>query len=317
MSPPSSPSPEQFVVSIPADIEREDRILAGLTARQVAIFAVTGLAIWFAYLTVGRLFALPVFGGIAVVLVTAGAVLALGRRDGMTADRLVLAALRHARTPRRQVLAPEGVPGPPGWLQPPPGPPPAPVDLPVETIGADGVVDLGPDGVAVLAEASTVSFALRAPHEQHALVAAFARWLNSLTGPAQILVRAEWVDLTPLVAELEQTAPTLPHPALEQAARDHAEFLAQLGEASDLLRRQVLLVLTEPDPGRDRALAAERVKQRLDAAARALAAAEITVSPLDGGQVAAVLAVTANPLAPARGLDGWATPDEVITGGGR
>jgi hypothetical protein len=260
------------------------------------------------------------FTGLALPVVAAGALLALGRRDGISADRLALAAFRHARTPRRQVLAPDGVPDPPGWADavarlPSPGSPlPSPLRLPVEAISPDGVIDLGDAGVAVIAGASTVSFALRAPREQVALVAGFARWLNSLIAPVQILVRADWVDLAPMAAGLEENAPTLPHPALEAAAHEHAAFLDALNSGTDLLRRQVLLVVTEPHPGRDRRQAAERARQRLDGAARALAAADITVTPLDGGQVTALLATAANPCAPARPLEGWATPDQVITG---
>jgi hypothetical protein len=314
----------QYAVSIPADVERDDKILFGLTGRQVAILSATGAAIWLAYAAVGQRLPLPVFAALALPVVAAGALLAWGRRDGISADRLALAAFRHARTPRRQVLAPEGVPHPPGWVDtaarpPSPGSPVlAPLRLPVEAISPDGVIDLGDAGVAVIAETSTVSFALRAPREQLALVAGFARWLNSLTAPVHILVRAEWVDLAPMAAGLEENAPTLPHPALEAAAHEHAAFLDALGSSGDLvgelLRRQVLLVVTEPHPGRDRRQAAERCRQRLDGAARALAAADITVTPLDGGQVTALLATAANPLAPARPLEGWAAPDQVITG---
>jgi len=93
---------------------------------------------------------------------------------------------------------------------------------------------------------STVNFALRTPAEQEGLVAGFGRYLHSLTAPVQILIRAQRLDLTGQIAELRDRAGGLPHPALEQAALEHADYLAQLAEHSDLLRRQVLLVLREP-----------------------------------------------------------------------
>jgi hypothetical protein len=49
---------------------------------------------------------------------------------------------------------------------------------------------------------STVNFALRSPAEQDALAAAYGRWLNSLTGPAQVLIRARRADLTGTRARL-------------------------------------------------------------------------------------------------------------------
>ena len=96
------------------------------------------------------------------------------------------------------------------------------------------------------AAVSTVNLALRTPAEQDALTAAFGRWLNSVTGPVQILIRAGRADLSGAVAALEDTAPALPDPALEDAALDHAAFLTELAASRDLLTRQVLLVTREP-----------------------------------------------------------------------
>ena len=57
--------------------------------------------------------------------------------------------------------------------------------LPFAGISADGIVDLGADGLAVICRASAVTFSLRTPTEQEALVAGFARLLNSLAGPSR------------------------------------------------------------------------------------------------------------------------------------
>jgi hypothetical protein len=264
-------------------------------------------------------------------------VLALGRRDGLPLDRLVLAAIRQARAPRRLVLAPEGVAAPPDWVNAVPDVPlPAPLRLPPQAISADGVVDLGADGVAVVCAASTVSFALRTSEEQAALVGVFGRWLNSLSGAAQIVVRAEDVDITPLISGLRAHATALPHPELEQAAIEHADFLADLARRRDLLRRRVLVVLREPRHGgaslgqrgtrggRGDAGAAQRVLRRADETVRALSAAGIRVQVLDGGQAAAALAACCNPWRPTSAPDsatattagGRAGPDQVITSTG-
>ena len=50
-----------------------------------------------------------------------------------------------------------------------------------------GVVDLGPDGYAVLAAADPVDLGLRTPAEQTALIAGFAGLLHALTAGIQIL----------------------------------------------------------------------------------------------------------------------------------
>ncbi len=113
-------------------------------------------------------------------------------------------------------------------------------------IGTDGVIGLGAGGAAAMAAVSTVNFALRSPAEQDATTTAYGRWLNSLTGPAQILIRAGRADVTGAVAALREAAPALPHPALEQAALEHAVFLASLAEERDVLTRQAPLVIREP-----------------------------------------------------------------------
>jgi hypothetical protein len=178
---------------------------------------------------------------------------------------------------------------------------------------------------------STVSFALRTPGEQAALVGAFGGWLNALTGPAQILVHAQPINLGPAITLLHERAAALPHPALEDAALEHARFLAELAATRELLGRQVLIVIREPYSApnnatgtgagsggrghRDAGAAALRVLQRAEQTTRALAAAGINTYLLDGAQAAAVLAAAADPTAPP--MDpGLAMPDEPVTASG-
>jgi len=320
----SYPDPGPEPVRIPADVDREDRLLADLTARQVAILAATGVVLWLAFMATRRLVPPAVFAGAAAPVALAAVVVALGKRDGLSLDRLLAAALRQARAPRRLVTAPEGISPPPQWVDPAAavqaGPLPAPLRLPASAISAAGAIDLGGDGVAAVAATSTINFALRTPAEQQALVSAFGRWLNSLQSGAQILIRAHRIDLSGMVAGLQDSAGGLPHPALERAALDHAAFLAGLAQERDLLARQVLLAVREPAPGggvhgrppEALARAADRARRRIDDAARALAAADLAVTVLDGPQAAAVLAACCAPgLLPADA--GVAPPGQVIT----
>ncbi|MFC4464003.1 PrgI family protein [Streptomyces xiangluensis] len=339
-------------VRIPADVDREDTVLANLTARQLLILAVTGIVLYGVWSLTRAFVPLPVFLIPAVPIGATAAFLALGRRDGMPLDRLMLAALRQRITPRHQVAAPEGIHPAPGWLarqanepeQPTGGVAPGALQLPAEGVSETGVVDLGTDGVVVVAVCSTVNFALRTPAEQDSLVTAFGRYLHSLTAPVQVLIRTERLDLSAQISELRQRAPSLPHPALEAAAREHADYLAQLGQGSDLLCRQVLLVLREPlgsgapadasggdspwaafarrrkaapdGGGEDRAVrrAAEaRLVRRLGEAVELLGPIGVVVTPLDAGQVTAVVAAACNPdslLPPTSALAG---ADDVIT----
>ncbi|MCP2337483.1 PrgI family mobile element protein [Actinomadura rupiterrae] len=305
-------------VLIPADLEREDRLLWGLSARQLAILAVAAVVAWLLYGLAARLAPEAVALAVAAPPLAAGSALALFRRDGVGLDRLLLAAWRQNRTTRRQVYAPEGVPAPcalgPDTDQPPPGV----LNLPVRSVRGDGVLDLGADGVAVIVDCSTISFALRTDEEQMALVAAFGRWLNSLTHPVQVVVVAERINLRPAIERLRADAPGLAHAALERAALEHAAFLARLGSSRDLLRRRVLLVLREPfeSGGHDVAGAAGRVLRRAEDACHALAGAQVITRILDASQTTAVLAACLDPDMPP-GLTDLAAPGDPVTGSRR
>jgi hypothetical protein len=300
-------------VRIPADVEHEDRLLAGLTARQLAILGVAGVLLWAAYDATRHLVPIAAFAAVAAPFAVVATGLALGRMDGMSADRLVVAAWRQRRAPRHLVPAPEGVASPPAFLGIDPGPLPAPLRLPIAGVEHTGVIDLGADGQAVICRATAVTFSLRTPVEQEALVASFARFLSSLAEPVQILVRAEPVDLTPTITELLTTAPGLPHSGLEAAAREHARFLSELCATADLLRREVLVVLRQPVASQSDAHdASVRLRRRADEAAAALAAAGVSLVVLDAAAASACLTRSLDPAAPPR-PEGTSATTEVVS----
>ncbi len=308
---------DDSIARIPADVEQPDKIIGSFTARQVIILSGTGALLYAAYLAAAD-HVPPLVCAVVALPVAIGAVLlAIGRHDGISLDRYVLAAIRHHRFPKNLVSSPEDIPMPPAWIAANARRPPAPLKLPARGVAGDGLIDLGPDGIAAVAEISTVSFALRTPDEQDALVAVFGRWLNSLSGPAQILVRAERVDLSDTIATLHDNACRLPHPALASAALEHAAFLSDLSDRHDLLRRQVLLIIREPavaTNGRD--AAAARALRRLDEASRVLGSCGLTARLLDVRAVATLLAACFDPSAPPLPDDDLALPGEVITTGG-
>ena len=297
-------------VQITADVDRPDKILLGLSARQLAILAVPALGLWAAYAAARHHLPLVLFAALGAPVVLGALVLALGRRDGLGLDRLVVMALRQARAPRRAVPAPEGVTRAPTWAGVDRTRPPAPLHLPPEAIGDDGTVDLGAHGVALVAEAQTVSFSLRAPAEQHGLVVAFGRYLNSLAAPIQVVVHSQPVDLAARVTALRAQAGGLPHPALEAAALAHAAFIEDLAASRDLLARRVLVVLRDPAGGPD---APARLRRRAADAAASLGAAGIALQVLDTTAATAAVQGALDPSAPPR-PPGLAPPGALVTG---
>ncbi|MWA02773.1 PrgI family protein [Actinomadura sp. LD22] len=313
-------------VKIPADVDQPDKILYGLTAKQVTILAGTAAACLWVLLTFGPLVPFPVLVAVLVPVAAAGIVLAFARHDGMNLDRYTLAAFRHLRASKQRVTTSEPVQPPPAWCRMR-GRLPEPLRLPVRTVRQDGALELAQGGVAVIVRAGTVAFGLRTAGEQAGLVAVFGRWLNSLDAPVQILVQARPVDLTGLADHITRHAPALPDPALEEAARAHAAFLTDLGTEHDLLIRQVLIAITGHIPasatasvlpwrrrerrrvGRDSAAAV--ALRRAAEAVQSLAALGVPAEVLDANSTTAALTESLSPGEPP--LVDTPTSDDVIT----
>lgn len=266
---------------VPANVNEPDRIAFGLTFRQLAIIGGAGLMGFGCYHTYGPLLP-PVAWVIAGIIVFAGAVVvAIGRRDGQPLDVWLRHGFAFSRSPH--TLAP-GQPrtssvatlaGKPSV--------PAPLRSPVTSISPAGVLTSEGSGKVLIA-CGTTNIHLRTGGEQGALLDGFGRFLNSLSGPAQLLVAAQRHDLTVYAQATADFAPRLPHPALRTAADDYAGFLLDLDAERDPLRRQVLAVVTG--------------EQSADAAVRALSGLGVEAAVLDGPAVAAALATAVDPFCP-------------------
>jgi hypothetical protein len=300
---------------IPADIDTPDKIVYGLTARQLAILAVAGVIVYGLYKTLGRQLPAPVFIGLLIPIAGAAVVLALGRRDGLPLDRWLLAAIRHTRNPKRLAPPPTDPADPVAMWAPAATPPPhlPPLRLPAQAISESGVIDTGPRAVALVAS-TTVNIGLRTGDEQAALIGAFGRWLNSLSGPVQIVISAQRVDLSSHAARLAEAADTLANPALAEAARDYAGFLDELAQRRDPLWRTVAIAVTATgDTGHGTGLQTE-VLRRAEQTASALSALGAQTAVLDGGRATAVLTCAVDPYTPAEATWPRARPDTPITG---
>ncbi|MGC5054857.1 PrgI family mobile element protein [Micromonospora sp. DT48] len=298
---------------IPADVEAPDRLLYQLSPRQVAILATAAAVAYLLWRALLGHVPMPVLLAALVPLLGAATVLALGRRDGLSLDAWLVAAVRGSRTPRRQVPVPGGKA--PRWAPRPVGvagdlTPPALLRLPARAIAANGVVDLGGSSAAMVA-VTTVNLGLRTSAEQAALVGAYARWLNGLTAPVQIVVSTQPVDLAGHAQRIADAADLLPSPALADAAADYAEFLLDVEEERQPLWRTVTIVHTATGARRD-----TDVLRAAEHTAAALQGVGAATRVLDGPAVAAVLAAAVDPYTlPLSGER--ALPDEPVTGGQR
>jgi len=277
-------------VRLPADIELEDRLAFGLTARQLLLLAASALTAYGSYLLAAALPPLGLARALAAPLAICGSLLALGRFEGLPADRLALAALRHLRGPRRRVLAPEGIPAPLHGLPTPVRL--APIRLPVRAILRSGVVALEGGSFCLILRATGASFSLRSDEEQAALVEAFGRFLNALADPIEIVVRSEPVELAPLLGRLSEQIAVLPA-LLRRAGEAHLRFLGELAAREGVRRREILLVLTARS--RERTVAGQALERRAGEAAEILRAAGVELRPLGGEEAAALLGRVLDP----------------------
>ncbi|WP_280448458.1 PrgI family protein [Nocardia brasiliensis] len=340
------------IVRIPADVERSDRIIGPFTIRQVAVLATTALLLYTVWIATRTLVS-PLIFALAVtpiaVLVTVAIVT---RRDGLSADLLLVAAIRHRFRPRHLVTSHgHTVAGraAPRWITDRAtgsrSRPPAPAALTAESMrlpesvsgsasGGVGVIDLGTDGLVVVAVAGTLNLSLRTPAEQDSLVGQLAGWLHTLRQPVQILIRSARLDLTGHITGLHTAAQQM-SPDLAAAALDHAEHLADLVAAENPTHRQVLLVWREPMPGLRatgiratlagggrarhklssvaRRGAESRLLRRMNEAADVLAPLGISVTALDDTQASAVLASCTNPESLVCAAADIAAPSAIIT----
>ncbi|MFD4439875.1 PrgI family mobile element protein [Nocardia sp. NPDC058519] len=338
------------IVRIPADVERSDRILGPFTIRQVAVLATTGLLLYSAWLATRAVISPPIFLVVATPIAVVVTVAILTRRDGLSADLLLMAAIRHRLRPRHLVASRDNARAQaPRWItdratrsRPRP---PAPAALTAQAArlpesvtgsgsGGVGVIDLGTDGLAVVAVAGTLNLSLRTPTEQDSLVGQLAGWLHTLRQPVQILVRSARLDLTEHITGLHTAAAQM-SPDLAAAALDHADHLTALAAAENPTHRQVLLIWREPAeglattrsrarlPGRGRARRApsaaarrgaeSRLQRRMNEAADVLAPLGISVTALDDTQATAVLTSCTNPEGLVSAAADIAVPSAIIT----
>jgi hypothetical protein len=264
----------------------EDRLAWGLTARQLVILAATALVCYGVFSAGASSLPLPVAAALGAPLGLVGVVLALGRRDGLSGDRLALAAARHLTQSPWRVAPPDGLtvalPGAPAQRGV------SLLRVPVRTIRDSGVVELADGTSALLLAASATSWSLRSEEEQAAVAEAYGKWLNSLVEPTAITVCSQRVDLGEQASAIQQAAGELPHPALRRSASAYARFLAELANQDEgLRRREILLVLSTRS--RERETTRAELERRAAETAGLLHAAGVELRWLDGTEAAVLL----------------------------
>jgi hypothetical protein len=107
----------------------------------------------------------------------------------------------------------------------------------------DGVVEVSGGEYRAVLEVSGTARPFEDDARLEGLLAGFGAFLNGLSHPLQVLVRATPVDLTRYVSTLEERGRELLETQLAGLAHDHAEFVQSLARRRTLLERRFYVVV--------------------------------------------------------------------------
>jgi hypothetical protein len=269
-------------VWVPADLDIADKILFGLTFRQVVLLAPIGLGLLGAWRSLTATVPLPLLAAATVPIAAIAFALATVRKDGAGLDQLIWNALKTPKRPVASGNAPASARGPmqllTGKRHQKAAAPTVPAKGPVRAVSAEGLLDLGPAGWAGAADVGFVNFGLRSGAERASLIAAFARLLHGTDAHLQVCVSTRPVDLSAYLARLAAKRTELQNEPLARAAADHQRWLTRLVASKTLLRREITAVVR--CPGRDGAVWAigqvEAFAAQIGVASHRLDRAELT-----------------------------------------
>lgn len=137
------------------------------------------------------------------------------------------------------------------------------VHLGTAYIREDMLVLSGPAYRAVL-EVAPINYSFKSEEEQWALVNAYSTFLNSLSYPLQLLVRAVPIDVSRYLADLEECASKLESRRLRELAADHLVYVRQEARRQELIDRHFYVVIPAEESGtRVEVLKEESARRRL------------------------------------------------------
>jgi hypothetical protein len=114
----------------------------------------------------------------------------------------------------------------------------------------DGVVSLADAEYRAILEVNGTARPFEDEKRLAVLLAGFAMFLNGLSYPVQILVRASPVDLSRYLAALEERGRTDLDGQLADLAHDHAAFIQKLARQRTLLERRFYVVVPAENAAR-------------------------------------------------------------------
>jgi hypothetical protein len=106
--------------------------------------------------------------------------------------------------------------------------------LPISEIRSDTII-LKDGGLRAILRIDWVNLDLKNSDEQQIILERYKRFLNGLDFPIQILVRNNYLDLTPYVQYMQKNVNRIENDALKEQGQNYISFLEQINVAQGLL----------------------------------------------------------------------------------
>ncbi|MFH1424370.1 MAG: PrgI family protein [archaeon] len=209
---------------IPQALKYEEKIILGMTFKQLAYVGVAGLVSVIVFKT-----PIPLFAKVPIIalLMTAGGALAF-----LKLDEKALNAFNHFKSPRKM-----------GYM-----------DTNMSSfVGVkrvrDDAIELDDNTIRAVIQVMPINFAIRAEDDRNAIIRSFQKFLNSLDFPVQILVRTVNLNLDSYVEYLRSTVGkkvSKKNQRLKVMLDDYCDFLEKYVNENAVQDRLFYLII----PGR-------------------------------------------------------------------
>lgn len=114
--------------------------------------------------------------------------------------------------------------------------------VPIKEI-RDGVVILEDGQYCAVLLASSINFALKSSDEQHAILAQFQAFLNTLDFSLQIYVQSRRLDISPYLAILSEREPDQYNDLMKIQLREYMEFIKAFTTEVDIMSKNFFVVV--------------------------------------------------------------------------
>lgn len=108
----------------------------------------------------------------------------------------------------------------------------------------DGMILMKDGGMRAILMASSINFALKSEDEQHAILAQFQAFLNTLDFSLQIYVQSRELDIQPYLALLHAREPAQDNDLMRVQLREYIGFVEHFTNETDIMTKSFFVVIS-------------------------------------------------------------------------